>query len=423
MNKLNLDIEKYSCEELCDIFKISSIDDSQELSTHINIYKNNILTDNKLSLSEKDNMTKFLNKVVKKFTDSKYLTSQFEDKNHINDTFSSLHNRLIKDTPENHPIIMNQNSEAGLHAKTYQGRNVDTKEYPPGYINPINIKTTKKIVNIDSRFRTSYYATQSSDYHISLPESFKKVVSMQISSIEIPLTIHAISSSLKNNYFTIDSSLVDVSSGNYSSFADINNPAIDFCNNILDNMQTFINKSGFSDISYSVDPITGKSKFTNTGTTSHKIFFYDVCNNDLDTPLPLKLGWMLGFRTGAYELHGSSTINSEGLLSIIGPKYIYICINDFTNAGNNSFISAYSDSILSPHIIARINYQALVQNNGIFNIGAGGDFSDSIIRTREYFGPVDIQKLHFQIIDEYGRVVNFNNMDWSCALTFKTLYD
>ena len=73
-----------------------------------------------------------------------YLYSFSGTKNHINNTFSSLHNRLIKDTPENHPIIIDQNSEAGLHAKTYQGRNVDTKEYPPGYINPINIKTTKK---------------------------------------------------------------------------------------------------------------------------------------------------------------------------------------------------------------------------------------------------------------------------------------
>ena len=86
-------------------------------------------------------------------------------------------------------------------------------------------------------------------------------------------------------------------------------------------------------------------------------------------------------------------------------------------------MAAFSSSSLSPHIIARVNYNVLVQTNGIYNFGEDDYFNDTINRTREYFGPVDIQKLHFQILDEYGRIVDFNNMDWSCALTFDVLYD
>ena len=36
----------------------------------------------------------------------------------------------------------------------------------------------------------------------------------------------------------------------------------------------------------------------------------------------------------------------------------------------------------------------------------------------KYFGPVDIQRLTIQILDEYGRVLDLNNMDWSFVLSF-----
>ena len=417
MNKLNLDITKYSCNELQEIFNIKKIITYEQVNAHFNTYKNNILNDINLSLLEKDNMTNFLNKVTKKLSGSL-------------DNTNFLTNNLIKDVDNNHPIIINPNSIAGLNAKSYDGRNVNSNDYPPGNINPINIKTIKKTVNIDTRFRPSYYSTLSSDFNLTLPEQFKKVVNMELTSIAIPLTIYSISEALKNNCFVIESSNISISGGNYSSHNDINNMGIDFCNNIVHAVQDSISSAGLSNIIYSIDPINGKSKFTNNDASAVTIYFNKDSDgkDDLDNPLPLKLGWLLGFRAGVYELDGSSngasnSIESEGIVSIAGPKYIYLCVNDYTNAGNNSFSAAFSSSTMSPHIIARINYQSLVQSNGLYNVGQDDDFSDSINRTREYFGPVDIQKLHLQILDEYGRVINFNNMDWSCALTFNVLYD
>jgi hypothetical protein len=42
---------------------------------------------------------------------------------------------------------------------------------------------------------------------------------------------------------------------------------------------------------------------------------------------------------------------------------------------------------------------------------------------RKYFGPVNIQKLQIQLLDEYGRIINLNNMDYSICLTMETIYD
>jgi len=427
MDKLDLDINKYSSNELLDIFNIPNVANSEQITKHMSTYTDNIISDNNLSLSEKDNITFFLHKVVDKLTDS--LDKQVNNLQHkmadnsLLDTYSAPSNSLIKGIANNHPVIVDQNAAAGLKAKTYEGRLVQSDHVPPGYINPINIKTIKKTVNVDTRFRTPYYSTKCTDFMFSLPQQFKKVVKMQITSIELPLTIYTINKSFDNTHFHIDDKIVTLPDGNYTANSDMFNSILDSCNNIIDSINDSIHSS--TNIHYRINRLNGKSRFTNTSGTMQTINFNtDICNNiDLDTPLPLKLGWLLGFRVGEYQLDSSGSLESESICSIIGPRYIYLCINDFTNAANNNFVAAFTSSVLSPYIIARINYQSLVQNNGFYRFSQDDDFHDSMNRGREYFGPVDIQKLHFQILDEYGRVVDLNGMDWSCALTFDILYD
>ena len=419
MDKINLDISKYSCKELQDIFNINNIVSSDQVVKHFNTYKNTIFSDQILSLNEKDNVASFLNKVITKIINS--LDKSKENSIDSTLSFSSPLNPLVKGTAIEHPIIANQNSVAGINAKTYEGQTLDIKDYPPGYINPINIKTIRRVVNVDTRFRDSYYATKSTDFGVQLPEQFKKVVNMRLSSFEIPLSIYSISKALGNTHFHIDSSCVDISDGNYYVSKE------DGTNNY--NIWAVINNwlsSHHPLIKFDFDQFSGKSSFINNG-PSQKLHFNKASGSDniedLDTPLPLKLGWLLGFRAGSYTLEHGIPVYSEGICSIVGPKYIYLCINDYTNAANNHFIAAFSSSTLSPHIITRINYQHLREKYNLWSYGEDNDFNDNNTRSREYFGPVDIQKLHFQILDEYGRVIDFNNMDWSCALTFDILYD
>ena len=423
MDKINLDISKYSQNELKDIFNIQNISNLQQIETQINKYKNNIFSDEALTLGDKDNIINFLNNVIAKLAESLDKTSIFSNSF---SNYSSISNNLVNGVTLDHPIIKNPSSIAGINAKSYEGKNVDLKVFPPGYINPINIRTIKKTVNLDTRFRDPYYATQSTDFNVTLPESFKKVLSMRLSSLELPLSIHAINRKLGNNCFTIDSTNIVLESGNFSNKNELSNDDKFYDESIVTHTNDKLSSSDISGISFSIDKKTGKTNITNASESSRSIYFNKDLEgkNDLDTPLPLKLGWMLGFRSGSYEITNGESIISEGISAVTGPKYIYICVNDYTNAGNNNYVAAFSSSTLSPHILARINYSALVNRSGRSYVFAEDDInSDLINRTREYFGPVDIQKLHFQILDEYGRVVDLNNMDWSCALTFDILYD
>ena len=46
-----------------------------------------------------------------------------------------------------------------------------------------------------------------------------------------------------------------------------------------------------------------------------------------------------------------------------------------------------------------------------------------VAQPREYFGPVNIQTLNIQLLDEYGRIVDLNNMDFNFCLSLITIYD
>jgi hypothetical protein len=138
-------------------------------------------------------------------------------------------------------------------------------------------------------------------------------------------------------------------------------------------------------------------------------------NPDQSTPLPLKFGWLLGFRNGIYI--NNLNYVSEGVVDITGPRYFFLVFDDYNNSVNNGFYAAFNSSMLNKNILARISLQAntynvLEQNN--LNV---------ITTPREYFGPVNLQNLNIQLLDEYGRTVDLNNMDFSFCVTLTTTYD
>ena len=434
MNNLNLDISKYTCDELYEIFSIDekTRDNENSLMKHFSNFKNSIMINNSLPISKKDNISIFLSQVLEKLVKNLNLNLNNNNNNNNNLTYNSNINNIISESPDNHPLIANQNELAGKNANTYDGDTFNSSLFQPGYINPINIKSIRRTINIDSKFRDNYFNSKSSDYIVDLPETFKKVVKMKLTAFEIPTTLYYINKSHSNNYFHYsigdsecsDCSSVTLKDGNYTTslaFYDLSNNIENYINTQIRLIHPSLN--------YKIDKISGKSVFTHTD-NSFSIYFNKHTNgkDDLDTPLIMKLGWILGFRLGTYyscSTHDcSNQIISEGICLPNGPQYLFLAINDFTNAGNNHFVAAFNSSILSPHILARFNYQTLLQDSDIYSFTASiNQDLEEDNRIRSYFGPVNINRLHIQILDEYGRVVDLNNMDWSFTLALDVLYD
>ena len=317
------------------------------------------------------------------------------------------------------------------------GRVVGSNNAPTGSLNPINYRTIKKTINIDTRFRSNYDNTESSDMHIDLPMTVKNVLSIELASIEMPLSYYAFSKEQKNVSFDVSyvvpmvlllhdnistiyydkNDTVDLSDGNY--FHDFNKSTNDLSNNI----EKQINDSIKNDISFSfyINNVNGHSVFKNSSNSATTIHFH----KDTTVAKQMTLGWKLGFRKEEIKIEAGKIVESEAVCDLTGPKYMYVVVDDFNNNTNNYFQSAFSESILNQNILARINLSSMKKTNGDFGNYSNDNFVTQIhgLRKRNYFGPVDIQKLRVQLLDEYGRVINLNKMDWSCSLTFEVLYD
>ena len=107
----------------------------------------------------------------------------------------------------------------------------------------------------------------------------------------------------------------------------------------------------------------------------------------------------------------------------MGPTYAYLGINDFNNSANDYFVGAFTASLFSKDIIARINLVKAMQNEGVYHSADDDGSSTQLNRTRNFFGPVDIEKLKISLYDKFGRIIELNNMDWSFTIAFDCLYN
>lgn len=290
-------------------------------------------------------------------------------------------------------------------------------EFFPGVINPLKKRTTRQNLNIDTRFRNNYYGTSSSNFHFDLPIKFSDVMQVQLAAFEMPFSYYNVSKQMGNNFFsiTLTSSgvnyVITVPDGNYTAAG-----LVAYLQNYVTTIVPIL--SGFQFI-YNIDSATGSgsSQLIIGSSANFTLNFQCDINGNPDTtnPLPLKLGWMMGFRNGIYT--GNNNYVSEGLMDLAGQKYLYLVVDDYNNNVNNSFYSAFNSSILNKNILARISFQP-----SPFGVAAQNNLS-LITTPRQYFGPVDIQKMNIQLLDEYGRVIEMNNMDYSFCLTFVSVYD
>ena len=107
---------------------------------------------------------------------------------------------------------------------------------------------------------------------------------------------------------------------------------------------------------------------------------------------------------------------SEGVPFMSGPRYGYISIDDHQTNSKSEFQVVYADSVRDDNIIARIN----LAPQSIHTLSLrDARMANLLNRTRTYQGPVDIQKLTIKLYDEYGRIIDLNNTDWSFTLEFE----
>ena len=449
MSSFDLDVKNYSIDELVSMFSLSKPYNEEDVASNKMKLKDRVNGQSDLTLSKKEDISYFLDSAAKRIVEA----IQRGPIVHKPQNFLDLKNNMYPSTGSTF-LIKSSFETAGLDSKPWEGKLIDSPNHPPGYINPINISTIKRSINIDTRFRSNYCSTSATNFSLTLPTKITKVLSMRLASVEIPITYYVISQYQGNSFFKIEwdfcgnalyeenrylcSGVVKIPDGNYEPFWEDATLATDLASMInrymhsLATPASIVNPDAGGDydkiknIYYNVERTSGRSGFawdasTNVIAEPFRISFGvdENGNQDIGTNLQLRLGWFLGFRVGTYE---GSSIVSEGICYMKGPRYAFLCINDYNNSVSDYFISAFSSSVLQKDIIARINLTSIQQTNGVYQSGQDDGSSIQINRQRNYFGPVDIERLDIKLIDEYGRIVDLNNMDWSLALTMECYY-
>jgi len=340
--------------------------------------------------------------------------------------FESVKAGLLPPLHENH-IVQQSNSFVVKHE---DAKPIDTfnSHLKAGMINPLKRKETLRILNVNTRFRNNYNSTSSTNFIFSLPFMLKNVVSLKLLSNELPSSVYTFSDKLCSNTFNITT--YDVVAGTITNIVtttiQIPNgtyPPTDLITYLTNNV---FNVGPLNIVEVTYNDNTGKFTFSRDPAAPANAYFdldfsckdKNPCSytthGEID-PMQLTAGWLMGFRKSKYEWENSipatPVYTGEGLYDYHGTRYFLLLVNDFQNNHGTSIISPFQEDMLADNnILAKLSTDCCKTS-----------CCEHIKRI--YFGPVNLTKLEIKMMDEYGRILDMNNMDYSLSFELEILYD
>lgn len=417
----NLNIDQYNNNELLELLSINknSLYDIIEINSKYQTLVNKIQNSSK-TYKEKQEISSFLEEVK-----NKVIINLSEQSN--NSKINTLTTTVDNSTLQLNPLYM---------ASSSKSKNL----------------FTEKIITIDTRFRPNYSSNRATNFIYTMPQPITNVTKLDLVSVEIPQVYCILSDYYQNSSFVlkIDNKEYMINLPNIyllnQTVKDDYNKLINLCNNYFKkHIDSLVNRCSFF-----------LPNFDNDVTIIKNIFFiFDTEGLDENnipknvelhfekTPeastairdLRSKLGWMLGFRNPIVELKPMNQlehifdldltldksmfkdklfIRADVPLQLTSAKYIYLIIDDFNSNKLENFIV---DEITLKGCDANVSLGGNILAKILFDSGSEFYTVDRLVKVqRQYTGPVDIQKLKISLIDEFGRILDLNNIDWSFSI-------
>jgi hypothetical protein len=222
----DLDINSYSIEDLMEIYRIPKHQKGNVTEEYVKNMTKEIVQQYKNynasgiggdmpfsdNYSEDDEYVVFFNEAQKRIL--QYLQSGVSfitDANLSSSSGKTVENRLIqKFSPSS--ILSDGDKLVMMPKEDVRVQNINPNliatpsiihEYAKGVINPLERRTIKRVISIDTLFRENHGTTSSADYIWNLPTPINNILSMKIVSMELPNMIKMFSNDRKNNIFTV----------------------------------------------------------------------------------------------------------------------------------------------------------------------------------------------------------------------------
>ncbi len=312
-------------------------------------------------------------------------------------------------------------------------------------------------ISIDSRFRTNYNSSTSSNFTILFPNTLTNVKKMKLISSEIPVTEYFFSTEKNNNIFSLEvyyqsnteSINITIPDGIYFA-SDLNN----YINTYFDNIELDHNYLQY--LYFSINEHSGKtvirlktlqemSDFNEEVETSDQITFnpngQDISFKliNLNSTFEESALYIMGFSENQLNttFDTSSTYNvtefsdkyqayckSDNIFGNVLNTYFYIIVDELSNGKVRAARNRYGDiwyktgwkalmnDTYTKNIIGKIQIKQPTFNTNI------GTSTDNTFNERTYFNGTSISQLNIKIVNKFGNVVNLNNSEVALALEF-----
>ena len=321
------------------------------------------------------------------------------------------------------------------------------------------------------------------NFSLDLSESITNVLSMKLDSISLPKTWYNVADYLGNNFFYVDNNLVSIDNGYYtinSLIEEINAVASITLSYKKNSNKIEITSTAATTITwYSQDlNITSNCNCINTNFINNSLGWTlgfrqvndseDVSSVDIEAGGSVESDAAPNIFGAQYFLLGVDDYQNNRVNSAvagIGKINTKLDLPSYTSSDNlscdgsgnaiyvktaprrltqaqlytiNEINENRSESKVRPTAPTSNNILAVIPINTDTRITETLDSSLNVVNTiikndsmlthmgiftsRDYFGPVDIERLNISLYDDKGNLVNLNGADWSFTLKFKQLY-
>lgn len=332
---------------------------------------------------------------------------------------------------DNHPDELEKQEDfqqyPGSHAVASTLPNPPTHEDKTKLSVVYDKQTQTRIINIDSRFRDNFLTSPSNNFIFKLPDPVKNVISVRLSSIELPNTFYTFSSKRGNTsfYITYPSAsysnpgskvLITIPDGNWdTSRTDssiILSTGVTIITSMVDTIANAINtKLNTNTFIAQYNTSTGNFIITNKSPgASFDIDFTSTNNNISLRTSDFGLGYNLGFRKTQYL--NTKSITSESILNVIDSNYVFITLDPdwkvvYQETPDKTQLYSFAK------VIANVPKLSTIFDNG------------SNTLTKEYYlkQPTNIVSIPVRLSDLYDQDLDLNGMDFSLSLEVKEVLD
>ncbi len=264
------------------------------------------------------------------------------------------------------------------------------------------------VLHVDSRFRESPSQSTAGDFYLRPLAPLKNVLRVRVVSVEMPYSYPFFTQRRRNVRFDVwDLSgapappvviPIAIPAGNYTP------------SGLVSAVNAALTAAGVTwlTVTYAAE----ENRYTFTSTRLNWTLDMTAGDTNWDRPFDYGLGYYLGVPRAVVDISGVTTYTPPGCAVIGGDNYLFLKMNDF-DCIHQPVSYVTPTSALSNHEFTAL---AKIRLRADRNAVAFDDYAGQVLKEVVFFSPRDIPRLHVQVLDAYGEVVDLCTAEFSVAL-------